>query len=128
MVRQLAESEPETARKALRGLVTYETAARGPVQPARPVAAQHKGVTLRDCGGEGAPAVLIPSLINPPDVLDLDGDVSLAQAIAKMQRRALLLNWGDAADRSDLNIAGHVEHRLVPLLKQLGEPAALIGY
>lgn len=128
MIRQLSASEPETARKALHGLAIYETAARGPGREQRPIAAEHLGVALRDCGGAGPPAVLVPSLINPPSVLDLDAEVSLAQAVAGMGRRALLLDWGEAAARSDLDIAGHVDRRLVPLLGKLGEPAALVGY
>jgi polyhydroxyalkanoate synthase len=83
---------------------------------------------LRDHGGEGPPAVLVPSLINPPHVLDLDEDVSLASAVASMGRRALLLDWGAASERSQLDVAGHVEELLVPLVAELGEPAALVGY
>jgi polyhydroxyalkanoate synthase len=83
---------------------------------------------LRDHGGSGPPALLIPSLINPPLILDLDEDVSLARAIAGMNRRVLLLDWGDAAERAELDIAGHIETLLLPLLDALGEPAALIGY
>jgi polyhydroxyalkanoate synthase len=72
--------------------------------------------------------VLIPSLINPPTILDLDSDVSLANAVAAMGRRALLLDWGDAHSRSELTVGGHVTELLLPLLGKLGEPAALIGY
>ena len=72
--------------------------------------------------------VLIPSLINPPRILDLDPEVSLASAIAKMDRRALLLDWGDAAVRARLSVAGHVETLLLPLLGSLGGKAALVGY
>jgi polyhydroxyalkanoate synthase len=72
--------------------------------------------------------VLIPSLINPPRILDLDEQVSLAGAIARMDRRALLLDWGEAKQRGELNVAGHIEHLLLPLLRSIGEPAALIGY
>ena len=72
--------------------------------------------------------MLIPSLINPPHILDLDPGVSLAGAVAKMGRRAMLLDWGEAAQRPTLGVAGHVETILVPLLRALGEPAALIGY
>ena len=64
----------------------------------------------------GPPAVLVPSLINPPDVLDLDEDVSLAAAVARMGRRSLLLDWGAARERADLDVGGHVEKLLVPLL------------
>ena len=72
--------------------------------------------------------MLIPSLINPPDILDLDAQVSLADAVARMGRKALLLDWGPAAERSGLDVAGHVENLLLPLLRSIGEPAALVGY
>jgi polyhydroxyalkanoate synthase len=70
----------------------------------------------------------VPSLINPPRVLDLDPEVSVTSAIAGMGRRALLLDWGDAHGRSELTVAGHIEELLLPLLRRLDEPAALIGY
>jgi polyhydroxyalkanoate synthase len=83
---------------------------------------------LRNHGGEGPPALLVPSLINPPRILDLDDQVSLTRAISEMGRRTILLDWGKARERSDLSVAGHVEELLLPLLDQLDEPVALIGY
>jgi polyhydroxyalkanoate synthase len=128
MVRMLGQSDPETARAALRGLAAYERAERSMLNQERPVVAQHEGVSLRHVGGEGPPAVLVPSLINPPHILDLDPEVSLGGAIAKMGRRALLLDWGPALDRAELEVGEHVEQLLVPLLRSLGQPAALVGY
>ena len=87
-----------------------------------------KGACLRDHGGTGAPAILVPSLINPPRILDLDEEVSLASAVARMGRRSLLLDWGEAKQRAKLDVAGHIEHLLLPLLRGIGGPAALIGY
>lgn len=87
-----------------------------------------KGACLRDHGGTGAPAILVPSLINPPRILDLDEEVSLASAVARMGRRSLLLDWGEAKQRAKLDVAGHIEHLLLPLLRSIGGPAALIGY
>jgi polyhydroxyalkanoate synthase len=128
MVRSVGEREPKQARAALSGLVAYQRAARPPTREARPIAVQIGPATLLDFGGEGSPAVLVPSLINPPDVLDLDEEVSLASAIARMGRRALLLDWGAARERFDLGIGGHVTELLMPLLTELDEPAALVGY
>jgi len=121
-------ADPSLARDALAGLTAYETADRPTLPAPMPEFARFGGACLRDHGGEGPPAVLIPSLINPPHILDLDPDVSLAGAVANMGRRALLLDWGEAAQRSTLDVAGHVETILVPLLRAVGEPAALIGY
>lgn len=83
---------------------------------------------LRDHGGSGRPALLVPSLINPPRILDLDEQVSLTAAIARMGRRVLLLDWGKAEGRAGLSVAAHVEDLLIPLLRSIGEPVALIGY
>ncbi len=93
-----------------------------------PQIARVEGATLRDHGGSGPPCVLIPSLINPPRILDLDEAVSLAQAIARTGRRSLLLDWGKADERGELSVKAHVEELLVPLLGKIGQPAALIGY
>ena len=128
MVRLVGERDPETARAALDGLAKYARMPRdGPREP-KPIAAQVGPAVLRDHGGSGPPVVLVPSLINPPDVLDLDEDVSLASAVSRMGRRSLLLDWGAARDRADLDIGAHVQKLLVPLLGQLGEPPALVGY
>jgi polyhydroxyalkanoate synthase len=83
---------------------------------------------LRDHGGSGPPAILVPSLINPPRILDLDEQVSLTAAIARMGRRAILLDWGKADERRELSVSSHVEELLLPLLRSIGEPAAMIGY
>lgn len=128
LVRIVGETRPELAAKALDGLSKYESANRPPMRPARPVDAMHGAASLLDCGGSGAPVVLVPSLINPPQILDLDPKVSLARAVASAGHRALLLDWGVARDRQSLDLAQHVEQLLVPLLESLGEPAALVGY
>ena len=128
LVRLAAERDPELARAALAGLAAYEQATRPPPNPPRPEVARIGPVCLRDHGGTGAVAILIPSLINPPHILDLDGEVSLAAAIAGMNRRVLLLDWGEARGRADLSVSGHIEQLLLPLLREVGKPAALIGY
>ena len=128
MIRAVGEIEPQTARAALSGLAAYQRAPRPRGRKARPIAARAGPATLRDFGGDGPPAVLVPSLINPPDVLDLDEEVSLAAAVARMGRRSLLLDWGAARERADLDIAGHVEQLLIPLVRQLGRRASLVGY
>jgi polyhydroxyalkanoate synthase len=128
LVRSVGETEPELARKALEGLAKYERAERSSRRSERDSAARLGPAVLYDYGGKGPPAVLVPSLINPPHVLDLDQAVSLASAVAEMGRRALLFDWGPARERADLDIGGHVEHLLVPMLGKLGQPSALIGY
>ncbi len=124
----MAARDPERARAALDGLTAYQQAPRPAPVPPRPELARAGPARLRDHGGSGPAAILVPSLINPPNILDLDPEVSLAAATRAMGRRAMLLDWGDARERSELDVSGHVEHLLLPLLEDLGEPAALVGY
>src|SRR5947208_10196066 len=119
LLRQVSERDPELARDALIGLRAYEAAERRPRPAPMPEIARVAGACLRDHGGSGRPAVLVPSLINPPNILDLDAEVSLAEAVATMDRRVLLLDWGPAEDRAGLSVAGHVEALLLPLLEPL---------
>ena len=127
-MREVSERDPRLAANALAGLRAYERAPRRERPPPGPEVARIRGAALRDHGGEGRPAVLIPSLINPPRILDLDEQVSLTGAIAGMKRRVLLLDWGKADGRAELSVAGHIEDLLLPLLRSIGEPVALIGY
>ena len=116
------------ARAALEGLAKYERAPRMRTRTQRNIVAQIGPAVLRDHGGTGPAAILVPSLINPPHVLDLDEEVSLASEVASMGRRCLLLDWGAARDRADLDVGGHVAELLVPLMSKLDGPPALIGY
>jgi polyhydroxyalkanoate synthase len=116
------------ARAALAGLRAYQEAPPAPRPHLAPIVAEAGGAQLRDHGGEGPPVVLIPSLINPPRILDLDRETSLAGAVVAMERRVLLLDWGPASARRDLDVAAHVEQLLLPLLHRIGQPPVLIGY
>ena len=75
------------------------------------------------------PAVLfVPSLINPPNVLDM-GERSLLRWLAARGRRVLLLDWGwPGPDRRDA--VGRRPCRADPAAADggLGEPADLVGY
>jgi polyhydroxyalkanoate synthase len=128
LVRQVSASDPQLGAEALTGLRAYERAPRRECQAPRPEIARIGGATLRDHGGDGPPVMLVPSLINPPRILDLDDEVSLTRAIAGMGRHVMLLDWGEARARSGLSVAGHVEQLLLPLLRRVGEPVALVGY
>lgn len=128
LVRSVGEKDPQLARAALDGLAKYERAERPPRRGRRHAVGQVGPAMLYDLGGTGPPVVLVPSLINPPHVLDLDEEVSLASAVGRMGRQALLLDWGAASERADLDVGGHVERLLVPVIEELGEPSALVGY
>ena len=124
----MSERDPELARRALHGLQIYERMPRRAPAAPKPEVARVGAAALRDHGGSGPLVVLVPSLINPPRILDLDAEVSLSGSMAGMGRRVLLLDWGAAEDRKHVSVAGHIEELMLPLLRGLGEPAALVGY
>ncbi len=94
-----------------------------------PAVAEHLGASLRDYGGDGPPVLFIPSLINPPNVLDLGEEKSLLRWLASKGVHVHLLDWGqDVAARSGLSVAGHVEEIVLPFIAALDEPPALVGY
>lgn len=128
MVRQASQRDARIARDALAGLDAYAAASRPPRRPDRPAVARVAGASLRDHGGDGPPVILVPSLINPPHVLDLDDETSLAAALGAAGQQVLLVDWGLASDRSNLGISEHVEGLLLPLLDAVGEPPTLVGY
>ena len=127
LVRRVAERDPALAARALTGLAAYQKAPRLAAPRHRQELARVGPATLRDCGGTGRPIILVPSLINPPTILDLDDQTSLAEPLTA-SGHVLLLDWGAAADRHDLDLGSHVTDLLVPLLTSLGEAPVLMGY
>lgn len=114
---------------ALAGLAAYQQARRPPRPAPMPALATAGRATLRDYGGEGPPLVVVPSLINPPHILDLDAETSLLRFLATKGVRPLLVDWGEPlADERGRGIAGHVEAMLLPLIDALGEAPLLAGY
>jgi polyhydroxyalkanoate synthase len=128
LIGEVSKRDPELAQDALAGLRAYEQMPVRQRSREKPEIARVGGASLRDHGGSGAPALVIPSLINPPRILDLDEEVSLTAAIARMGRHALLLDWGRANERLNLSVAAHVEQLLLPLLQEIRTPVAIIGY
>lgn len=128
LLREISLDDPELARDALAGLRAYEQAPRRERPQPKPEIARVRGSIVRDQGGAGPPALIVPSLINPPRILDLDEQVSLTAAIANMGRRALLLDWSKADERTSLSVSAHIEELLLPMLRIIGEPVALVGY
>lgn len=128
-MRSETATSSERRAAALRGLAAYQSAPRPPARAGRPVAAQVGRARLIDFGGSGAPLLLVPSLINPPHILDLAEDRSLAAWLATQGFRPLLLDWGTPSpDEAGLDIAGHIETLLLPLIDTIGEPPLLLGY
>ena len=94
-----------------------------------PAIAEAQGAVLRDYGGEGPDVLFVPSLINPPNVLDLSAERSLLRWLASRGHHVLLLDWGsDAGRRAGHSVGGHVEQILLPLLRERESPLSLVGY
>jgi polyhydroxyalkanoate synthase len=114
---------------ALAGLKAYQQADRTDPPPPMPVAAQSGRARLLDYGGSGPAAIFIPSLINPPTILDLAPDNSLLRWLSDNGVHPYLVDWGaPTPDEADLSVAGHVETLLLPLIDALTAPAHLVGY
>jgi polyhydroxyalkanoate synthase subunit PhaC len=128
LLRDETAANPARMAAALAGLRKYQEAPRPAPGAPMPALAEAGGAALRDYGGEGPAVLFVPSLINPPGVLDM-GERSLLRWLARRGRRVLLLDWGwPGPDRRQLSVAGHVEEILLPLLAGLGEPVDLVGY
>lgn len=129
MLRRETEGAPDRLTKALSGLRRYQEAPRAPAAPAPAAVAELLGASVRDYGGSGPPVLFVPSLINPPSILDLPERSLLRWLAEEGGVRPLLLDWGrDVEARSALSVAGHVEEVLLPLIAALGERPALVGY
>lgn len=129
LLRNETAASPERRAAALAGLAAYQRAERPAARPEKPVIARAGRAMLRDYGGSGRPVVFIPSLINPPVVLDLARGKSLLRWLARQGVRPLLVDWGSPTPETrDLDVTGHVEALLLPLLRQLARPPVLAGY
>ena len=73
MLRSITAANPARMQVALAGLRKYQEAAREAPASLMPPIAEARGATLRDYGGDGPPVLFVPSLINPPGVLDMGG-------------------------------------------------------
>lgn len=136
LLRSETAASPERRRVALAGLAAYQSAPRGAMWRMAKVRHRRGRARLRDYGGYGGgqnqggrPVIFVPSLINPPFILDLTRQRSLLRWLAAAGHRAMLVDWGspDPSARS-LDVAGHVEQLLVPLIRRLPQPPVLVGY
>jgi polyhydroxyalkanoate synthase len=129
LLRSETIGSPDRTKRALEGLRRYQEFPRNPGPEPMPAVAERDGAALRDFGGDGRPVLFVPSLINPPTVLDLSEERSLLRWLAARGHHVLLLDWGwPDARRSTLSVTGHVEELLLPLVEMIGEPAILVGY
>jgi polyhydroxyalkanoate synthase len=128
MLRSETAASPDRMAAALAGLARYQAARRAPRRMA-PARRRQGRARLRDYGGSGRSVVFVPSLINPPFILDLMPGRSLMRWIAQQGFHAWLLDWGTpGVEDRQLDIAAHVERLLLPLLRRFAAPPILVGY
>ena len=73
--------------------------------------------------------VFVPSLINPPQVLDLSASRSMLRHMSAAGHDAYLVDWGTpAADDAALGLDRHVTERLLPMLACLRSSPIVVGY
>ena len=129
MLRSETAASPERRAAALAGLRAYQQADRAPERAPKPAIATAGRASLRDYGGTGQAVVFIPSLINPSRVLDLARGNSLLRWLARQGVRPMLVDWGTPGPEDrDMDVAGHIEQLLLPLLRTLRAPPVLAGY
>lgn len=89
-------------------------------------------VSLLDAGGEGAPVVVVPSMVNRGYVLDLYPGQSLVEYLRGLGLRVLLVDWGDPADGdAPMKLDDVITERLEPLVQEAVQkfgPVAMFGY
>lgn len=114
------------------GLRAYQDVPRGKPRRLAPARFRKGRARLRDYGvpgADGRPLVLVPSLINPPHILDLTADLSLLRWLAQQGFHPYLLDWSSPAPaEAGMDVTAHVERLLLPLIARLREPPVLIGY
>lgn len=75
------------------------------------------------------PVVLIPSMVNRSDILDLLPDRSLLRWLAAQGFDPYLLDWGEpSCDEGQQDMDRAVAERLIPAIESLGRPVLLLGY
>lgn len=135
------EGDPARLARVLAGLRRYQSAPPAPRRGDHPIIARIGNVTLRDHGAAvrrdhggaarraGAatrrPVVIVPSLINAPDVVDLAAGNSLTAGLAAAGLRPLVVDWGDTEPHG---LGAAVADRLAPLIAGLGQPVPVAGY
>lgn len=129
MLRNETAGDPARTRAALAGLKAYQNAPRPPRPPEAPAVARIGRVTLRSFGVEGRPVLVVPSLINGSEILDLTAENSMMRGLAERGLCPVLLDWGHPTpEEATLDLGGHVEHFLLPALDAIGQDAILAGY
>jgi polyhydroxyalkanoate synthase len=129
------EGDPTLRARAFAGLRRFQQALRQTSARACTIFAQHGRAQLLQIEADPvkllgrSPVLFVPSLINPPHVLDLAPGNSLLRHLASEGHPVFQIDWGTPGpDDSGQDIAGHVTEMLLPLMGRLPAPPILVGY
>lgn len=121
-----------TLHEMLAGIDAWQSHPHRRPRPEHPVCWSAGAVRLFDHGGRGRPVLIVPSLINRSDILDLDPNRSLLADIRDAGFRPMQIDWGDPECGCQRDLSGHVADILAPALThvttQAGGPVPVVGY
>ena len=129
----LAQETAARLQDMLDGIAAWKTHPHRRYAPDHPILWQRGSTSLRDFGKVGdLPVLIIPSLINGPEILDLSPDRSFLASFTDAGLRPIVLDWGyPGRDDRSLSLSCYVSDRLLPALNwttsELGD-TALLGY
>ncbi len=126
--------EQSTLQNFFKGVQKYQTHPWRREIEALPIAWERGEARLYHAKAGGmvrhkTPVVLVPSMVNKSDILDLLPDRSLLRWLAAQGFEAYLFDWGQPAE--DAGQAGFDEallQRLVPAIESLEKPVLMLGY
>lgn len=123
----------DTLQKFFEGIKKYQAHPFKRAVPELPVVWQEGETRLFHATASGkthkTPIVLIPSMVNKSDILDLLEGRSLLRWFAAQGFDTYLYDWGNAAqDDGQQDRDSAMGQRLVPALESLGGPVLLLGY
>lgn len=135
MLWQVTEQDAELRTRAFKGLRRFQQIERPHNKTGGRLFAQHARASLIQYAPESAartarrPVLFVPSLINPPNILDLAPDNSMLRFLCAQGHDVYRVDWGspDTSERN-LDLAGHVTRLLLPLIDRLPAPPVLVGY
>ncbi|QHQ37031.1 alpha/beta hydrolase [Algicella marina] len=129
----VAEAALARLRQAEEGIRAWQQHPYQRPETVRPVLWQAGSTRLLDYGGAGPVVLVVPSLINSADILDLTPNASFLAALSAKGLRPVLLDWG-APERAEagLDLGQYIAGRLLPAWMFLegwsGRRPPLLGY
>ncbi len=123
----------DEAAETIRGMEQYRSHPFQRYAPNVPVVWRMGSVRLLDFGGSGPPVLVIPSLVNGAEIMDLSPESSSLRWLARQGFRVFQIDWGvPGPEERTFDLGHYLEQRLVPALdvvaRLTGESAHLIGY